>query len=456
VVKADFELTRAALIERLGARTVIYGRWDALFGCWTREGDGRANRFTPHWPLLDDFGEPATYDEGSAALLADYAALIPRDVRRVAGPFGSSQWVVLMMINCDQALEGFLRVELRTSGPGFVAACMALAGAGAMDREELRTLCHRIMHEKREQLIRSYMPPLPVGWLRKLDVEAATLQTCILLTGIASDPDKSRVANHAPLLTLGTVMWLDQLPPWACSFALIQVLCECTEAGRSELCDELVALCELIMKDFPDMQRDAARSLRGVRGADQLAARIDALQLRLASLVSFPAPPIHGLGGLEPLASAEAMRSEGRRMRNCIGKLLWQVLDGDLYFFRWTGNEAATVCLVHEPSGDWAFGECLGSENEPLSTQTAAEIVASLAPALERHANSSSADLAQLPDGGLRVEAERLGKGQKLDHVNATLSALDQGNERLKAPKLLRQFGLGQASLLPALDQEPP
>lgn len=63
-------------------------------------------------------------------------------------------------------------------------------------------------------------------------------------------------------------------------------------------------------------------------------------------------------------------------MRNCVGRLAWEVVEGDRYFYRWRGAEPATIGLVRDGSGRWRLDEMAGAHNQPLTTVTSERIEA--------------------------------------------------------------------------------
>jgi hypothetical protein len=274
---------------------------------------------------------------------------------------------------------GFLRSELRSVGPGFIVGCLALAGADRLSTNEHRALCLRIMRGKRRRLVASLAgddAPISARILRKIDPEALTPQVARVLADLVCDPVKAKVVRHLPTIAAPVIWWLNELPGWACSIRLIELASDSSVSAKLRGDVDLPGLLQFVEKNCPDHRHALARALRSAHDGDQLVANVGNFIAGLAERIPFPASPFLGTAELEPLASAEAIRAEGRRMRNCLGGLTWPVRDGRFYFYHWHGAEPATVGLVRGPSGGWQLDSCLGFDNQRLSKSTHAQIEA--------------------------------------------------------------------------------
>jgi hypothetical protein len=422
--------TRDALIEQCGEHTHVYGRWDRLFGSWRSLGkDQIPKAFTPMWPLLDKSGrlaiaktdEPpvdeygqwflqesryyetveletcltdsfrvddtATADSaGACYLFQRYADLIPIETRRVASAFGSWQWVVLFMIRSKPAFQDFLRHELSVSGPGFVASCFALAGAEQLNETGRNELCERLMFGKRSALLAritgEHQQRATVKSVHKLDADSCSRERCAEVLALMRNPIKAQVVSHMPRLTYPVLWVLLRLPSWACSVKLVERLAQLVNDGKFRQADDVLTLCRSVEIRCPDRRRDVARTLRSARDGEHLLSLLGSLGSRLP----FPPAPFPGDHRLHPLTSARMMRAEGYRMRNCIGELTWQVVFGSRYFYRWEGQEPATLCLERDASRAWVVEKSVGLYNQPLTPTTAAQIDAAVCAAQGRSA----------------------------------------------------------------------
>lgn len=117
-----YELTREALIEEIGGRTRVYGRWDWKFGCWDLDvAFWQITEVVPDWPMLDRRGvwlEPqairgpaghpkdARWRFEARAAFAAYFSLIPAWIRLAAAPSECGQWVALANLAGDARCPG--------------------------------------------------------------------------------------------------------------------------------------------------------------------------------------------------------------------------------------------------------------------------------------------------------------------------------------------------------------
>ncbi len=63
------------------------------------------------------------------------------------------------------------------------------------------------------------------------------------------------------------------------------------------------------------------------------------------------------------------MKAESRKIRNCVVDWAQEVLDGEFYFYHWTGSVEASVSVVSTGSGEWQFNEALGLSNQELDNE---------------------------------------------------------------------------------------
>jgi hypothetical protein len=401
-----------ALVEQYGSRRYVYGRWDRLFGCWTSDRHQPARRFDPPWALVDPLGRlcigysdanalwadpgdgdpaarpamPLPAADGAAGYFQRYADLIPLTIRRIVGPFGRWQWVLLSMIWAEPDFTAFLRTELRAVGPGFVIACLAMNRAADLRPQERAALCRRIMHDKREQLIpglsETRVPATAVALLAASGQELATAEACGALLAVLSDPDKAKTLARGTRLTPALIALLHRLPPWLCTGNLPTMLAAAEDlppVGQA-----LQTLANMVEPDDTDMQAKVYRALRQVKAVQRLPAVIKGWISRIRERPGVPPPPFPQTGSLVPLSSAALVRAEGRRMRNCIAGYLPEIIAGTSYFYRWDSAEPGCIRLRRDAGGPWRLDACLGIANASLSTANERRLRAALRTALRR------------------------------------------------------------------------
>ena len=421
---------RDVLVEQYGARRYLYGRWDRRFGCWMTDCRAPARSFYPPWALVNASGrlclghsnEPARRDDDddewfdryaiytdpvelSTWCFGDYPAdgattsemhdsaehlfqryvdLIPLAIRRTAGAFGMWQWVILSMIWDEPAFADFLRTELDVIGPGFVAACLVINGADRLRPVERADLCRRIMFGKRDGLIPGFpatcSPKTAVAAFGRFKPDALSIRTCRDLLGVLSDRSKAKIIARSRALTPGMVRLLNRLPGWICTGNLSRLLVELEDVPS--IGQAFARLAERVERDANELREPVQRSLRQVRNSDHLVAAIESWNERISHLADFPAPPFPSAGPLRPLSSARMMRSEARRMGNCIASYVPEVLSGHVYFYCWDATERGCIMLQRHARSAWRLGDCLGIGNAALTAPTQARIRAAVRAAL--------------------------------------------------------------------------
>ncbi|HME25827.1 MAG TPA: hypothetical protein VKI44_31590 [Acetobacteraceae bacterium] len=397
-----FFWARDALVEQYGSRQYLYGRWDCLFGCWSID---RADlkSFYPPWKLVDAagrlcWGHPRNQDMGNglehpvsaiagptADFLEQYADLIPLAIRRVAGAFEAWQWVILSMIWDMPAFADFLAAELDGIGPSFVAASLVMNGADKLASEERSDLCRRIMSAKRTDLIPGIPPDCSAkavaSALGKLPLGSLSAGTWRGLLEIVSDSSKAKIAGHCRVLTPGMIRLLYRLPAWMCTGLPARLLPELGDHDHD--IRQLGALAVQVDHDATGSRGSVVRSLAQAKDRAHLLDLVQAWTVRIRETTGFPETPLLSAGPLQPLSSAEMLRSEGQRMRNCIASYLPRVMEGRAYFYRWDAEEPACVMLARTRHGAWRLHECLGEGNRQLTEATKAQVSAAVRAALE-------------------------------------------------------------------------
>lgn len=417
---------RDALIEHSLRGWDVYGRWDRIFGSWRAEDAGAPARpFMPAWSLVSPSGRlcagrfvddemPVTvgvdrsprHDDAHGAatksglfpdeLLPDdvahnsvptapelfqrYVDLIPLQIRRVAGAFGSWQWIILWMIWNKPEFADFLRGEIEMATPNFVIACLLLSGAEACDTVGRRNLCRAIMHEKRASLMRRAgalrSPRGAVRVISRVQLASIGAETRRELLKVLSEPSKIRFVGNFEILTPRILSLAAKLPAWICIDKISRHLRESPDDRSFDA--TLLALAELVQQEPGDWRERIRRSLHRAGSGKHLVSLIGSWHQCLVEVRTYPSPPLPASGCLKPISSAAMLRSESRVMNNCIRDYLNQVLCGDSYFYVWKAEERATIHLKRNGAGRWDLESCAGARNGLLTEQTDVEIRAAL------------------------------------------------------------------------------
>lgn len=84
----------------------------------------------------------------------------------------------------------------------------------------------------------------------------------------------------------------------------------------------------------------------------------------------WPHPPIPGDDAIEPVASLDDLRLEGRSMHHCVATYAERIILGHGYVYRVHRPERATLYLGKDAHGSWCARELRGVRNRPVEKQT--------------------------------------------------------------------------------------
>lgn len=405
-------------MEQCGPKRYIYGRWDAIFGCWVQYDESALPReIHCEWPFIDpvgnsilessprsalihkdiwqnhsdseqhNFTEPNfgygsdsapvqdQPDDHAIAAFAAYVELIPLEVRRLAATFRRWQWIILYSMHEVEGFRGFVAGELEHSGPQFINACFALALRERAIVSDRKAIAIAIMHEPRVDLL-SRLADVPctgatLRALRKLDAEADAdwcFETLFKLMGI---PENAKAMRHACEISLQLLWVLERLPSWLVLPNLVPFF------DSNDVFEAFRELLKSLPDEAPtDLKNRITKSLGTVRSERQLMRLLKVWEEKLLGLRPFPTPPFPGTKFLRPLRSAKAMRGEAHEMQNCLGDYVEEVLAGETYFYQWRGKERATVSIERTKRGAWTLTECRTFDDEFAHLKTIAEITA--------------------------------------------------------------------------------
>jgi len=384
-----YRVARDGLVEDLGETRIVYGFWERLFGCWRVDPEtGRGVEMLPMLPILgargacavpvDGTGHPLLGDGAgldplarrrTVVALASYFATVPARPRRLVAPMGRYQWAALDLIWQLPGFAQFLDGELVRDHGQFVFACLALAGVERLKRRARRRLGAAMMRVRRHRLLGGLAgarPSRAIGAaLARLGDGPCPAAVYARLVGACAQPAAVKALGHLNRLGAAEIAVLCALPQGARRPRLIEVL-----AGLPDPLALAEGVAGLIEKLPPPWDGRAIQALARVANAAALARWLDRWDRRRERLLPFPPPPIAAAAGLEPIASGDALRAEGRRMGNCLGTLVGAVLDGAAYFYRWTGPTPADVMIERDERGQWRLAAALAANNHPLDRHT--------------------------------------------------------------------------------------
>lgn len=397
----SYRLTKDGLVEVLGDKRYVYGAWDRFFGCWEIDTETNASReIIPNWPVLNGSGvwadpaenlgsrgnsvaqPPPRWRYEAKAAFAGYFSTIPSRTRGLISGLGIYQWLALDLIWQVPEFARFLDQELFADNEQYIFACFALSRISWESRKKRRELVHLIMTRKRREFL-SELAGSPcreatVRMLTKLGGEPQEKEVYLHLIESMNNPKLAKLLSHAKQVIPELITSLSKLPP---EFQLPNVshLLQDRETGSYAL----DILNNTIKRLNPVERCKVADSFRHVWSLEDL----DNWHLKWGEKFlrnePLPFPPFPGSDRLRPLNNVDALLKEARRMGNCLDTLIEDVLDGDTYFYHWTGPEPATVMLRSDCAFGWGLYEALGKHNENLKYVTRQLIEETVAGQLE-------------------------------------------------------------------------
>lgn len=424
-----YRFTDNALIEEWGGRRIVYGLWEKLFGCWIVDiNNYRSREIVPTWRPLNRNGVWRDQAEirrfGGApppkalaskwryeanAAFAGYFTGIPHRLRAVVAPLDHHQWLGLDLAWQEPRFADFLDAEFFNGTEQYVYACFELAKAANLNRARRRHFVETLLHCKRTEFMAEITGhPCSRTTLRvinKLGGEPLSAELYRTVIACMNDTRAAKALCHAECIDPDTIQVLSHLPSEFLVPGVVRILLEDPALATCWLEDGYTGMLGVtrhlqeLLSSAPDAWRSRIMTaLRGVSDVEELGNWAARWQDRLTEFLRFPPPPFPTQGRLAPIATAAEMRSEARRMRNCLRRKIASVIDNRAYFFHWDGEEQATVLIENESGRGWRFTEALGRDNTRLSPQTVAYICALVERALNRRhqgefrANRSPAD----------------------------------------------------------------
>lgn len=401
--------------------TLVTGKWQPF---WP---EFRLVRPVETRPALDGIAPDALVDASAdmadvarVAAFTAFRAQIPPEVAQPAEPFGSHQWLLMLLLRLkeearDLAANNPVLAYCLANNPGFrntlqqTAPWHAAVHCANRQREILEWLGFP-SKEATVRLFRRIRPeaasPFMMRMLRsalKEDERVMDLlahQPCInagvlglvtnsylraivtpkLLLEVAANPDDLALARTPDRLLTGMALLREsgcRLPPTPL-IALSQVRSlqeQCDKAFREHLArkqEQQERERQVQARERQVQVREAAE--RRQRRAEQCTERREALaaqaERRARRILQqaqrpFPPPPLPGTQEIEPLTSAAALLAEGAEQHNCVGGYTSLVLTGRIYVYRVLHPDRATLSIRLGPDGSWRRSELAAKGNTP-------------------------------------------------------------------------------------------
>ncbi|MBF0269937.1 MAG: hypothetical protein HQL44_15235 [Alphaproteobacteria bacterium] len=379
-----------ARYERLDLEVVIYDEaqtihqcdWEVGFHCWIlSKGDyAIAHSHVPDEDYFDEYGELLTSLDWA---LQDLFVRIPEKVCKLAARCIGHQWLALDAMRHVPGFDKFLAQEFTGPGINFILAVWELGEASRLSDAARTRLNNRMMREDRVSLLRDLMASedfdrAALKLIMKadaVDIDAEFIQNMV---GLAANPMARKAVLPLPWISAWHLYGLVSIPPWLLHPALARIMVNDNIGGieGEEIISPEIRDCHEVMRER------IVRSLSTAKNWDDVEERLFRWQEKLEPDSRFRKPPILGTALLRPIRSIHELQKEGQQMCHCVGNDTYvsQAMDGRSYFYRWLGEERATVELFpHFPTRRWKLCNALGHHNQALKPETLAAINAVLA-----------------------------------------------------------------------------
>ena len=395
------------MIENLHNTQFVYGSWGQLFGCWYKPDlNSTAIEIVPRWPFLSangaietdhvafrkrfgdrDYLRSTKHFKEEQMLFYTYYAAIPLSIRSLVAPFRQDAWLLLDLIWQVPAFAQFFDQEVRKNDGHFVIAVLALSEAHGKRRGDRRRLALEIMEKKRPQVIKMLRRKVKharpfITALHKVSKLNMPRDFYEDLLKASVDPHRSRALSSLKGIDDESLGWVLELPRELLIPKYIAALC--VSLGEN---DNLGALA-INFNDIPtDLKCQVLDALNNARDQIHVLRLAERWSNRIYERMQFPKPPLNPHSQLVPLSSAIMMRQEAIRMQNCLSGLIGDVIDGQVYFYRWNRPDPVNLKIkrISKPGGHpaWELSAAFGFGNEHISSEDffkAAVVVRSLTP----------------------------------------------------------------------------
>lgn len=355
------------------------------------------------WPIYDDAGGTPGEVESAARKRLAFAALraeIPEPIARLAAPFPSHQWPLLVLMHRQPAA-----LDLAEANPVVaygVANNHEFRGTSSSVAGELAVLhCH---HKQRAILKWLGFPGSEaiVRLVKKIPPPAVSPFILRCLRAALGDPAVLPLLAHQPRLN-GSMIYLAvrwQLRPLLTASLFASVLREEDDAAVVHEIDAVVnslnflatfapgadaprpftsmaqmrRFNERIPREYQAYLRRRAQARAAVRQEFEARQQTWEEAGRPEALQPYPPEPVPGTRDIVPLRNPQELEDEGAQQHNCVATYAHCPKDGAVYFYRVLAPERATLSVVRGPDGCWRRCELKGCRNRRVTEETVAAI----------------------------------------------------------------------------------
>lgn len=332
--------------------------------------------------------EPLTPAQQRRRAFDQFRFSLPRPVAKVAEPFRTHQWPLLVLLRYDEAA-----IELAESNP---ALAFSLAQKLGADREMIETLrCSNLRQRDLLAVLGLPSSPRAVNLFRKISPASVNGDNWhSMLTVIRRELDEQKSPlYHLPSINSGVVeILLDPDASRAATHTLLEeVSRDLAENHRGRIVHIITSTLQ--MQDELRVKRHSTQ-FPNIRKLKETHAEVtEQYRRRIQQLIDanrhdtdiFRNPPLPGIAGkIEPLTSTEALVNEGEEQGNCVASYAVRVRQGNTFIYRVLHPERATLSIVRPSTfGDWKIGELEARYNTDVSPETEDYVEAWL----DRHRN---------------------------------------------------------------------
>jgi hypothetical protein len=233
-----------------------------------------------------------------------------------------------------------------------------------------------LVHKKQVEILRwlDFPPTKPVRRiLRKVIPKAATVESLLYLRAVLTDPFRSKVLSHLPVIHAGVIRILsdNRFCPFF-SPAFYHDLAVHPDYTDADGCRTLF----FSVRDAFDMARTLDVQIPVFHSLNALLAfhnRLSEQDWSDGLPQQFPEPPYPGTRAIQPICTVEELIQEAREQKNCCGFYGERICRGDYYLYRAETPLRVTIGIQrqNDKNGRWQVDQIFQAENEPVPPEVA-------------------------------------------------------------------------------------